>query len=768
MPAPRMGLLLPLEPEPEPELPPPSHAAPAIAYRREREAAAAAEEGYPPPSAAQPAWLTAAGPAAEPARQEVRRLRAIEEAKHNALRTELARFERGAAPRNPVADAADARRDAERRAGAGAREREIVALKAECARLRQAGDDERARTTSQLGQLRSDSLRSQQAANGAVAEVSRLSAELMAKDRDARQLLEEHAEARRLLVSVRAELEEERARSSAAETIANTARHHIAEVSAAAEDSEHARAASTADLAAARSLTQELQLELAQAQAQAAAAVAGSEAAEAEAGRRGAALSVAQEENARIVARLGRMELQLEEISGLGATLDEKLAQFGLLEAELAREKRALLEARAHAASLRHSEARAAAECAGATERLASLDEELTRTREENQSLVAQVETLSGPLAVTVSYANAGNSPVGRGGISPANSQPGGSREHRSFLLEAGSGGGGGGGGGSSSSSPMEHDALPPPRTPAAGLAALPPLPPGSTVIDNRGGRTSPPPRVPQQQQQQRWQQLDAGLSSPPSSGVPSAAAAGGVSQYSQYSQYSPAVDAYGGTTSAIGIGNSFSGGSPALLGGGRSIVPQHEPHRDRLGGYHHHVVGAAGVAAAAAAPQQPLLTAWSSLDPTAAEARPEPTTTVDQLSGSSGDVGGSSTTTSGGGGGGDGVSSTSGGGGGGGGGGTASYAGMLRGQPVALRVERHGLVIVPLGVRGGGGGGGSDSEDQSNHPSALSNAHHANDQQSAAAAAGALTIGFDVLHEWAPNQVSPQHRSSASASASV
>jgi septal ring factor EnvC (AmiA/AmiB activator) len=123
-------------------------------------------------------------------------------------------------------------------------------------------------------------------------------------------------------------------------------------------------------------------------------------------------------------------------------------------------------------AGLTHAEAQASAKCAQAEERITRLEAELAHVLGENQTLKSQVETLSGPLAVTVSYAGPPQE-VGSAESSPV------TRE-QSFVLNA------------SNTLPVQlHPAMRQNQSSSKTLVATTPAasllgPTTSTVIDNR------------------------------------------------------------------------------------------------------------------------------------------------------------------------------------------------------------------------------------------------------------------------------------------
>ena len=389
-----------------------------------------------------------------PVRQELRRLRQIEDEKRALLQAELARFgaESGGAQPPPLSqrdpsEAAREQRDA----------REIADLKAELNRLREAGEQERARASQQLSAVRFDSLRSQQSANGAVTEVSNLTAALAAKEAAVRKATDEAAaavrraqeqaaaatdeaaaavrrareeadagaraaregasESARQLASAQAELAEERRNSAHAQDAAAGALRSLAEAHCTAEGSAKAQE----EMVAARQLAAQLNLDLQTARSQAAAATAGSEAAEAEAGRAGGRLAVVEEENARLTEAAGaggrlavveeenarltqqveKAQRQLAEIAGLGAVIDEKLQLLDAVEVELLREQQLVLEARAEVARSRSGEAEAVAELTQSEERGGVLAVALEQAAAENERLRL---CMSRPLVV--SYAD--------------------------------------------------------------------------------------------------------------------------------------------------------------------------------------------------------------------------------------------------------------------------------------------------------------------------------------------------------------------------
>ena len=140
------------------------------------------------------------------------------------------------------------------------------------------------------------------------------------------------------------------------------------------------------------------------------------------------------------------------------------------------------------ASGLMQSEAQASAKCAQTEERQTRLELELARVLEDNQTLKSQVETLSGPLAVTVSYARPAEEVA-----SPDSSTV---NREQSFELHA------------SNTLPVQRSPVMrqnqlPSRTPAAPLLGAT----TSTIIDNRSmsplsvqrpsGILGVPPRTP-------------------------------------------------------------------------------------------------------------------------------------------------------------------------------------------------------------------------------------------------------------------------------
>ena len=196
-------------------------------------------------------------------------------------------------------------------------------------------------------------------------------------------------------------------------------------------------------------------------------------------------LTWARDENESLQAQTSGLMQSAAQASAKCAQTEARLTR---LEPELTHVLEENQTLKSKVAGLMQSEAQASAQCAQTEEQLARLELELTHVLEENQTLKSQVETLSGPLAVTVSYAGPAHE-VASADSSPVNRE-------QSFVLHA------------SNTLPVQPNPVMrqnqlPSKTPAAPLLG----PTTSTIIDNRSmsplsvqrpsGILGVPPRTP-------------------------------------------------------------------------------------------------------------------------------------------------------------------------------------------------------------------------------------------------------------------------------